>query len=282
MFHGKNDFLNMLCLERKRTERSRRQFCLMLLNLEKFRQLTERRQVAQKIKNSLQSFTREVDIKGWYDSDSVAGIIFTDNGNRPRAEFIEHKIRQHLEKVLGKEKSDSVVISIHVFPDDERRHKSDDASDLMLYPQLVKQNPRQAAHLLKRLIDVAGSVIGLAVLSPFFLIISLLVKISSKGPSSFFRQERIGQYGKKFVFIKFRTMLADNDPCMHKKFVTDFIRERDGCHAQDEEGRKIYKIKIDPRVTPLGRVLRKASIDELPQLYNVLKGEMSLGGAQVR
>ena len=276
MFHGKNEFLNMLCLERKRTERSRRQFCLMLLSLEKFRQLAERRQVAQKIKRLLQSFTREVDIKGWYDSESVAGVIFTET-DRTRAQYIEHKLRQNMEKVLLKEKSDNVIISIHVFPDEERGNKSDDTSDLMLYPDLINQDFRQAAHLLKRIIDVAGSLIGLAVLSPFFLIIALLVKISSKGPV-FFKQERIGRYGKKFVFIKFRTMLTDNDPSIHKKFVTDFIRDREGRNAHDGEGQKIYKITADPRVTPLGRVLRKASIDELPQLYNVLKGEMSLVG----
>ena len=276
MFHGKNEFLSMLCLERKRTERSRRKFCLMLLNLEKFGQLTERRQVAQKLKHLLESFTREVDIKGWYESESVAGVIFTET-DRTRAQYIEHKLRQNMEEVLLKEKSDNVIISIHVFPDEETGKKSDDALDLMLYPDLLKKNQRQAAHLLKRIIDVAGSVIGLAALSPFFLIISILVKISSKGPV-FFRQERIGRYGKKFVFIKFRTMLADNDPGIHKKFVTDFIRDREGRKAHDGEGQKIYKITRDPRVTPLGRALRKASIDELPQLYNVLQGEMSLVG----
>lgn len=276
MFHGKNDFLNMLSLERKRTERSRRQFCLMLLNLEKFNQLAEKRQIAQKIKHLLRSFTREVDIKGWYDTDFVAGVIFPET-DRAHAEYIEHKLRQKMENVLHKDKSDNVIISIHVFPDEERGKKSDDELDLMLYPDLLRQNPRQAAHLSKRIIDVAGSLIGLAILSPLFLIISLLVKFSSKGPV-FFQQERVGRYGKKFVFIKFRSMFKDNDPSIHKKFVTDFICDRDGCHAQDGDGQKIYKITRDPRVTPLGHFLRKTSLDELPQLYNVLKGEMSLVG----
>jgi lipopolysaccharide/colanic/teichoic acid biosynthesis glycosyltransferase len=276
MFHGKNDFLNMLSLERKRTERSRRQFCLMLLNLEKFHQLAEKRQIAQKIKHLLESFTREVDIKGWYDSDTIVGVIFTET-DWVRAKYIEHKLRQNMEDILHKDKSDNVIISIHVFPEEERGKKSDDELDLMLYPDLLKQNPRQAAHLSKRIIDVAGSVIGLAILSPLFLIISLLVKFSSKGPV-FFKQERVGRYGKKFVFIKFRTMFKDSDPSIHQKFVTDFICDRDGCHAQDGEGQKIYKITRDPRVTPLGHFLRKTSLDELPQLYNVLKGEMSLVG----
>jgi lipopolysaccharide/colanic/teichoic acid biosynthesis glycosyltransferase len=276
MFHGKDDFLNMLCLERKRTERSRRQFCLMLLNLEKFRQATERREAAGKIKYLLDSFTREVDVKGWYAPDSVAGVILTET-DRTRAQYIEHKLRQNMERTLGREKSDNVIISIHVFPAEEGGNRPDDELDLMLYPDLAGQNPRQAAQLFKRIIDAACSAAGLAVLAPFFLIISLLVRLSSKGPV-FFRQERIGRYGKKFVFIKFRTMYADNDPSIHKKFVTDFICDRDGCNAPDGDRRKVYKITKDPRVTPLGRVLRKASIDELPQLYNVLKGEMSLVG----
>jgi lipopolysaccharide/colanic/teichoic acid biosynthesis glycosyltransferase len=276
MFHGKNDFLNMLSLERKRTERSRRQFCLMLLNLERFHQLAEKRQITQQIKHLLKSFTREVDIKGWYDSDSVVGIIFPET-DRAHAEFIELKLRQNMEDILHKDKSDNVIISIHVFPDEERGKKSDDELDLMLYPDLLKQNPHHAAYLSKRIIDVAGSVIGLAILSPLFLIISLLVKFSSKGPV-FFKQERVGLYGKKFVFIKFRTMFKDNDPSIHKKFVTDFICNQDGCLARDGEGQKIYKLTRDPRVTQLGHFLRKTSLDELPQLYNVLRGEMSLVG----
>lgn len=274
-FCGETDFLDKLCLERKRTERSRRPFCLMLLSLEKFHYLSVRHQVALKIKELLGSFTREVDLKGWYNFDFVVGVIFTDTG-LTLAEDIRDKIRQRLDKALRKEDSDDVLITIHVFPDEGRRQKSHDTSDLMLYPDLSRQNHHQGAHLIKRIIDVTGSVIGLAVLSPVFLMISLLVKIFSKGPV-LFKQERIGQYGKKFVFLKFRTMHPDSDPGIHKKFVTNFICGRDDC-AQDGEEQKIYKIKSDPRVTPLGRVLRKTSLDELPQLYNVLKGEMSLVG----
>lgn len=120
-------------------------------------------------------------------------------------------------------------------------------------------------HLLKRLVDVVGSLIGIIVLSPLLLIVALLIKLLSKGPI-FFTQKRVGLYGKEFKMYKFRSMIVNAEV------------ELDKIKHRNEMSYPMFKMKDDPRVTSIGKFLRKTSIDELPQLINVLRGEMSLVG----
>jgi exopolysaccharide biosynthesis polyprenyl glycosylphosphotransferase len=130
--------------------------------------------------------------------------------------------------------------------------------------------------ILKRLVDVAGSAAGLLLLAPVFLALSLAVKLSSPGPA-LYKQERVGRQGRRFRMYKFRTMRDGNDSRAHEQYLRAHIRE--GRPAEvTERGVSIYKPRTDPRVTPIGAWLRKLSLDELPQLYNVLRGEMSLVG----
>lgn len=123
----------------------------------------------------------------------------------------------------------------------------------------------QRLPLWKRSLDVLGSLLGLLFLAPLFAVVAAAVKLTSPGPV-FFRQKRSGQGGKEFVMCKFRTMSADAEA---RKMELLSLNEQDG---------PAFKIKNDPRVTRLGRILRATSIDELPQLWNVLRGEMSLVG----
>ena len=120
--------------------------------------------------------------------------------------------------------------------------------------------------VVKRILSILCSVISIIVLSPLFIIISLAVKISSKG-SVFFIHERIGFQGKKFKLIKFRTMV-DNAEDMIAAFTPE----------QKKEWEENFKLKDDPRITKIGKFLRKTSLDELPQLINILKGDMSFVG----
>ena len=120
--------------------------------------------------------------------------------------------------------------------------------------------------IVKRILSILCSVISIIVLSPLFIIISLVVKISSKG-SVFFIHERIGFQGKKFKLIKFRTMV-DNAEDMIASFNPE----------QKKEWEENFKLKDDPRITKIGKFLRKTSLDELPQLINVLKGDMNFVG----
>jgi lipopolysaccharide/colanic/teichoic acid biosynthesis glycosyltransferase len=124
-------------------------------------------------------------------------------------------------------------------------------------------------------VDVLGSLTLLILLSPLFLLIGLLVKAGSRGPV-FFAQTRVGQMMKPFRMQKFRTMKVDADSALHREYVTSFINAT--AQSQQSAGQPLFKIVHDPRVTRIGRVLRKTSLDELPQLWNVLRGEMSLVG----
>jgi undecaprenyl-phosphate galactose phosphotransferase len=132
----------------------------------------------------------------------------------------------------------------------------------------------------KRAIDIALSALGMIILSPVLLIVAAGIKLSSRG-AVFFRQERVGKGGEPFSFIKFRSMHIGNDQSEHKEFVTKFISASDEDGKSDSEEKddiQVFKITDDPRIFPFGRFIRKTSLDEFPQLYNVLRGEMSLVG----
>jgi exopolysaccharide biosynthesis polyprenyl glycosylphosphotransferase len=129
---------------------------------------------------------------------------------------------------------------------------------------------------LKRALDVVLSAVLLVLLSPVLAVIALLIKAKSPGPV-FFRQERVGQSGKPFMMLKFRTMHVDNDPSIHRQFVSEFIKSGRP-EGGDANAEAPFKIVGDPRVTSIGQFLRRSSLDELPQFLNVLLGDMSLVG----
>jgi lipopolysaccharide/colanic/teichoic acid biosynthesis glycosyltransferase len=129
---------------------------------------------------------------------------------------------------------------------------------------------------MKRAIDIVGGTLLALLCLPFCVLIALLVKATSKGPV-LFRQQRVGQHGKQFTFLKFRSMDVDNDHSVHKEFVTQMItRELDRDKSERNQG--VYKLTSDKRITRLGKFLRRTSLDELPQFINVLRGDMSLVG----
>ena len=119
--------------------------------------------------------------------------------------------------------------------------------------------------VIKRLIDIVCPFLGVLILSPLFVIIAIIIKTTSKGPV-FFSQKRVGKDGKEFDMYKFRSMVVNAEELKEK------------LAAQNEMSGPMFKMKDDPRVTKVGKFIRKTSIDELPQLWNVLKGDMSLVG----
>lgn len=131
--------------------------------------------------------------------------------------------------------------------------------------EIEKEKDNKIYLFVKRLIDIVGSLSGLIILSPVLIIVSLLIKLDSKGPI-IFSQERVGLNGKKFKMYKFRSMVVNAEELKRK------------IEHLNEMSEPMFKIKNDPRITRIGKVIRKTSIDELPQLINVLKGEMSLVG----
>lgn len=124
----------------------------------------------------------------------------------------------------------------------------------------------------KRVFDVVFSIFALTLLIIPFLIIALLIKLTSKG-HVFYKHTRIGKDGKPFEFYKFRTMYVNNDDSAHREFIREYMNQNGGTQKGE-----VKKITHDPRITSIGGFLRKTSIDELPQLFNVLRGEMSLVG----
>ena len=120
--------------------------------------------------------------------------------------------------------------------------------------------------LIKRIFDFILSLIGIAIMSPLFLIISIMIKCDTKGPV-FFKQRRIGLNGKPLYIYKFRPMVTNAE-----ELIASFTPE------QKKEWEESYKLKDDPRITRVGKILRKTSLDELPQLINIIKGEMSIIG----
>ncbi len=129
----------------------------------------------------------------------------------------------------------------------------------------------------KRALDVVAASIGLLVAAPLAAIIALLIKLSSPGPV-LFKQERIGKDGKPFMFYKFRSMSVGNDDSQHRQYIKLFIEGKEEELRKLQGGKKLYKMTCDDRVTTIGKFLRRTSLDELPQLLNVLKGEMSMVG----
>jgi exopolysaccharide biosynthesis polyprenyl glycosylphosphotransferase len=128
----------------------------------------------------------------------------------------------------------------------------------------------------KRVSDIAIAALTLALLSPFWLLIALLIKFDSKGPV-FYAQERVGMDGRIFVVYKFRTMRTNTDSEIHREYQRKFIAGDAEANVGDAK-RPAYKLRNDPRITRVGRILRRLSLDEVPQLFNVLSGDMSIVG----
>ena len=129
----------------------------------------------------------------------------------------------------------------------------------------------------KRAFDLLATSLMLVVASPVMLVIALLIKQTSPGPV-LFAQERLGKDGKPFRFYKFRSMEHNSDDAIHRQFVAMFIGGEDDGFTDTNPGDHVFKMKRDPRVTGIGAMLRRTSLDELPQLFNILMGEMSLVG----
>lgn len=281
--YRENTFLKILYSERKRTDRSEKPFLLMLLDIHNIKPADSFPQILYGIELALLKSKRETDLCGWYEYGSKIGVIFTDIDSivtREAREAISAKIRKNLSENIPPEIMDKLSVVFYFYPE-----KHDDSStksnvfERTLYPDFHLDNQAQrSGHFIKRAIDLAGSSLAIMVLLPVFSFISILILITSKGPV-LFRQERLGQFGKKFIFLKFRSMLVDCDDAIHREYIKKLITEN---KASEENSdclqNPVYKIRNDPRITPIGAFLRKSSLDELPQLLNVLRGEMSLVG----
>ncbi len=273
-------FRRVLSLERKRSERSRQRFVLMLLHTGNLLQADQGEAILGAITKALSQSIRETDIPGWYQKGHVLGVICTEIGSGSMASILS-ALRTRAVSALGSNpdlvQMDEIHISFHVYPEDLDLENGGRSADISLYPDLKSGEESTKAFLgIKRAIDVLGSATALLLLSPLFLVIGAVIKLTSEGPI-FFKQQRLGRHGVRFTFLKFRSMYFQNDSKVHRDYVRQLISAKVSNGQTDDSG-GVYKIKDDPRVTRVGRFLRRTSLDELPQFLNVLRGDMSLVG----
>ena len=229
---------------------------------------------------AMQSSTRETDVVGWYKDRNTVGVIFTGlvvSDKNSVLSTILGRVSNALQQEVTLERFNQITFSFHFFPDDWDGDGSGRPSDPVLYPDLFIPSSDQRALLrVKRVMDIVGASLMMLACLPLFAIIALAVKLTSKGPI-LFRQHRVGQYGRRFTFLKFRSMRVNNDESVHKEYVKQLIAgARKVSRRQTAES--VYKLAGDKRITPIGKFLRKTSLDELPQFINVLRGDMSLVG----
>jgi lipopolysaccharide/colanic/teichoic acid biosynthesis glycosyltransferase len=274
-------FKRMIAVERKRTERSGEPFLLMLLEAGNPQSLEKNEKALNNILSVLPLSIRDTDIIGWYKDRTIVGVIFTGLARKDKSAILSvilSKVSTTLRDQLTPDQFNQVSISFHFFPDDWDHDHRGRPSNPALYPDLLSPDKGSGSLLrIKQVMDIVGSALMLILCTPLFLVIAVAIKASSRGPV-FFRQQRVGQYGRYFTFLKFRSMHADNDPSAHKEFTTRLIAGEINHNQSGGNGKIAYKLTNDKRITRVGKFLRRTSLDELPQLVNVLKGDMSLVG----
>jgi len=128
----------------------------------------------------------------------------------------------------------------------------------------------------KNIFDRTGALLALIILSPLLAVIAILIRLDSKG-NPIFSQERVGKDGRRYVLHKFRTMYKEHDDSKYHEYMQQYVQENSAC-LFDENGEDKFELINDPRITKVGALLRRSNLDELPQLINMVKGEMSLIG----
>jgi lipopolysaccharide/colanic/teichoic acid biosynthesis glycosyltransferase len=274
---GPEVFRAALVRERKRSDRTGEPFGLLLVEAACGPDTSAARLWGPAL-DAVRAIKRYIDVAGWLDGRRL-GVIMPQirAADLPEARERFHVLlQQELAARLGVETAGRFSVRLHVYPEPHSgRAQGSWPVDTILYTDLRRRAGEAVYTAAKRALDVAGSLSLLATLSPLLLLIAALVRCSSPG-AILFRQTRVGYMTKPFTMLKFRTMYSNADPRLHREFVSSFIKARS---SGDEAGRNgFFKLTDDPRITPVGRLLRSTSLDELPQLWNVLRGDMSLVG----
>jgi len=267
-------FRSVLVRERKRSDRSNQPFIVLLLS-QTIPAGAEAKSAWDGAIDALRSAKRETDVLGWFERGTTIGLVVTDINvtTSTVAGELETRVRTELGTRLGPTSS-GFALQIHAHDP----QKADDERVAPVEPLLEKAAPRgpraQLQARFKRALDIAGSLALLTALSPVFALVAVLVKLKSPGPV-FFRQKRIGEKAQPFTMLKFRSMHVNADNAIHQQYINWFITASD---QEKKSAAGVFKLTNDPRITPIGNFLRKTSLDELPQLWNVLRGDMSLVG----
>jgi len=258
--HRSAVFRALLAHERSRADRDGSSFSLLVLDVSA---LNGNGDGVQLITKAVQGQARSIDEAGWLDARRI-GILLPATGNEGGKKFAA-RLFNSLAAVASR-----IPWVVYTYPDNWiRTGEVEENQESLTPPRSVQTLFSTSMPVWKRLIDILGSSVLIVVLSPLFLLHAIYIKLVSPG-KVLFKQQRVGYGGKQFTFLKFRTMSQDSDCRQHKEYLKELIRNAEPMAKLDGSN--------DPRIIPGGKVLRKACLDELPQLVNVLKGEMSLVG----
>lgn len=288
-FQSKKYFQHRLDIEKQRSDRTHEPISVVVLNLKEvvnelnFRLYEDSRNVLAEIGNQVFTTIRSIDVAAWYDSITIT-IILCDCSFNQAHNFIKRmnlRLHQFFIQKYSEDTSilDKIKISVFTYPDDYENGNPGKAKETRIFAfdqiehdqlngQFSKTTSTKRQHFLKRGFDLIFALVAFIMLLPIGVIIGSLIKLTSSGPV-FFKQERIGCGCKNFNIFKFRTMYCDADQFLHEKHILNLT---------NENYTGTFKIEDDKRITPLGKFLRKYYLDELPQLINVIKGDMSIVG----
>jgi lipopolysaccharide/colanic/teichoic acid biosynthesis glycosyltransferase len=262
-------FIEQLQREKLRAQRANSTLSIILLTLDK--EMDEGVTNMKKILDLVRANTRDTDISGFVNDQTIGVLLpdtdekgakeicgkLIDGNNNPKFSATTSSYPDHIFESLAKTGS----IRADAFPFEIKHSISTVWFELAV----------------KRSVDIVGSMVGMVVFMPVMLMTALAIKLTSPGPV-IFSQIRLGKQGVPFTFYKFRSMHINMDDQIHRNYIHEYIN---GNHEKINHGnadQPLYKNKSDPRITKVGQFIRKTSIDELPQFFNVLKGDMSLVG----
>jgi lipopolysaccharide/colanic/teichoic acid biosynthesis glycosyltransferase len=258
-----HEFRRELEREKRRAERSRRALSLAVLRVPSADD-------ARGLVDELLAIKRETDLVGWLDAATLAVLCVDTN-----AQGCEGFLRKVTQLTAGR----GVVADAATFPEAlfDSLTRGCAADDDAQAERLIAGEAESTGYAGKRIFDCLVAALLLLVVAPLLLLVALVIALDSPGPV-IHRQKRLGRGGVPFTFYKFRSMWSDVDDRIHRDFVAGLIRDGDSQAAPPGSGADPYKLSGDARITRVGRFIRKTSIDELPQLFNVLRGDMSMVG----
>jgi exopolysaccharide biosynthesis polyprenyl glycosylphosphotransferase len=264
-------FLSQLEREKRRTDRSKASLSIVLFRLD--HPSGDPIDDVDRLLRALSRKKRETDIIGYLSEDLIAVLLpdTDEQGSR----VLTQKVVAH----LGSRRHSTVVATYpdRVFDDLMGEDRTTQDPNPFFLERFPGASDRAGSYTLKRSLDVAGAFVALLLLSPLMLAIAIAVAVTSRGPV-IFKQVRLGKRGVPFTFYKFRSMYCNADDQVHRDYVAKLIAGDEEAVNQGSDAKPHYKMKDDPRITRVGRLIRKTSMDELPQLFNVLRGDMSLVG----
>jgi len=303
--------------EKKRTELIHLQSSLILIDLSFIKSDVKRLRSKEIpigiIADVIHANTREIDLKGWYDNDKI-GIIVPGTSYSGAIllcvtliNIMKKKLRSHLQYTVQLDNYFSVTTYPDFFDDEDlsqkkysRKYKMTKNNSMNTIARFIQQHktgfnnnekkvfpffpkPLHSSlvsckqKIVKRLFDIICSLVAIVLALPIFIVVAIAIKLTSSGPV-FFKQKRVGLYGKTFTCLKFRSMFVNCDQTIHREHIQKLSNGERTFFETDQSDVLSYKLQNDARITKIGKILRSTSIDELPQLFNVLKGDMSLVG----